>query len=376
MKRLNGGARAATVLPVADAPQGPGWWQASDGQFYAPELHPDYRPPVAGPETGGYGQPGPGQGQDNQPGYEQGGFDQGGQPGYAPDASGPPAYGPPDHGPQDVPPPASDKKRNILIAAGVAVVAALIAGGVVLANGGGGESGERFAGPSASPTQDVTPSTRPSPRPTADRPTATPRPTTTPSRRPTASPRPGGTPFTGSPSTGSPIVVPGAQARLNLPDGWEGTDVEGDTEDIGAEVFPADDQLASAFQAGADTLPDTVLLFGVDRAALEAGADFVPNTNLLIDADLPQSLSLTQAAAAEERGLSGAYTITDRAVLTYDGRQIARVTYDSAALSGVAYVYKESGKFWVLTFVFPEPLGAEQYALTDASAVTFATVPA
>ncbi len=24
--------------------QGPGWWQASDGNWYAPELHPEYRP--------------------------------------------------------------------------------------------------------------------------------------------------------------------------------------------------------------------------------------------------------------------------------------------------------------------------------------------
>jgi hypothetical protein len=24
---------------------GPGWWQASDGNWYAPELHPDRRPP-------------------------------------------------------------------------------------------------------------------------------------------------------------------------------------------------------------------------------------------------------------------------------------------------------------------------------------------
>ena len=31
---------------MSDVSQGPGWWQASDGKWYAPELHPDYRPPT------------------------------------------------------------------------------------------------------------------------------------------------------------------------------------------------------------------------------------------------------------------------------------------------------------------------------------------
>ncbi len=30
---------------MSDVPQGDGWWEASDGKWYAPELHPDYRPP-------------------------------------------------------------------------------------------------------------------------------------------------------------------------------------------------------------------------------------------------------------------------------------------------------------------------------------------
>ena len=38
---------------MSDAPQGPGWWQASDGKWYAPELHPDAQaaPPAAPPTT-------------------------------------------------------------------------------------------------------------------------------------------------------------------------------------------------------------------------------------------------------------------------------------------------------------------------------------
>ena len=31
---------------MSDTPQGPGWWIASDGRWYAPELHPDVREPV------------------------------------------------------------------------------------------------------------------------------------------------------------------------------------------------------------------------------------------------------------------------------------------------------------------------------------------
>ena len=29
---------------MSDTPLGDGWWQASDGKFYAPEQHPDYKP--------------------------------------------------------------------------------------------------------------------------------------------------------------------------------------------------------------------------------------------------------------------------------------------------------------------------------------------
>lgn len=34
---------------MSDTPQGEGWWQASDGKFYAPEQHPDYVPPAPPP---------------------------------------------------------------------------------------------------------------------------------------------------------------------------------------------------------------------------------------------------------------------------------------------------------------------------------------
>ena len=32
-----------------ESPPAPGWWQASDGHWYAPEAHPGYRPPSPPP---------------------------------------------------------------------------------------------------------------------------------------------------------------------------------------------------------------------------------------------------------------------------------------------------------------------------------------
>jgi hypothetical protein len=41
---------------MSDASQGPGWWQASDGKWYSPELHPNHQPsplpaPPAAPDS-------------------------------------------------------------------------------------------------------------------------------------------------------------------------------------------------------------------------------------------------------------------------------------------------------------------------------------
>src|SRR5262249_44881877 len=42
---------------VSDSPQGPGWWQASDGKYYPPEQAPGYQQPGGAPVGG---QPGGG----------------------------------------------------------------------------------------------------------------------------------------------------------------------------------------------------------------------------------------------------------------------------------------------------------------------------
>ncbi len=36
---------------MSDVSGGPGWWQASDGKWYRPEQHPDYRPPSPPPPS-------------------------------------------------------------------------------------------------------------------------------------------------------------------------------------------------------------------------------------------------------------------------------------------------------------------------------------
>jgi hypothetical protein len=37
---------------MSDTSQGAGWWQASDGKWYGPELHPDYQAPTTPPASG------------------------------------------------------------------------------------------------------------------------------------------------------------------------------------------------------------------------------------------------------------------------------------------------------------------------------------
>ena len=46
---------------MSNAPQGPGWWQASDGNWYPPEQHPGYAPPPPTPPSAPPGYPPAGQ---------------------------------------------------------------------------------------------------------------------------------------------------------------------------------------------------------------------------------------------------------------------------------------------------------------------------
>lgn len=99
---------------MSEVSQGPGWWLASDGRWYAPEQVPGYAPSPAvdeAPPVGGTGAAtvvGDGPGVPvRPPGYDDSGgppADSGfgpppGPPGYGSPGIGPPGYGPPPGGP-------------------------------------------------------------------------------------------------------------------------------------------------------------------------------------------------------------------------------------------------------------------------------------
>lgn len=44
-----GTAGLSRTAHMSDAPQGHGWWQATDGKWYPPESHPNYRPTIPQP---------------------------------------------------------------------------------------------------------------------------------------------------------------------------------------------------------------------------------------------------------------------------------------------------------------------------------------
>jgi hypothetical protein len=101
---------------MSDAPGGPGWWQADDGRWYAPELHPDPAYRQAADATTAAAAPGA--------------------------ANGPEA--PPPSGPE------RSKRSRRLALVGVAVVALLVAGFLVLRSGGGGDGATASDDPGAS----------------------------------------------------------------------------------------------------------------------------------------------------------------------------------------------------------------------------------
>jgi len=130
---------------MASSPQGPGWWQASDGQWYPPESHPGYQPPAPQPPAEQYptqqyptqqypAQP-PGSQQPQAPGYPT-----------QPPAYGQPAYGQPAYGQAAPPAPPAKKGKGLLIAA-IALVVLLIGGiaAVVAVSGSDDDDGNEVA---------------------------------------------------------------------------------------------------------------------------------------------------------------------------------------------------------------------------------------
>lgn len=132
---------------MASSPEGPGWWQASDGQWYPPESHPNYQPPAAPPTQPvpqyqapatppPYGQPPAPPAYGQQPAY--------GQPPQVPPPGAPQYLGAPET------PPSKGKGKGLLIAA-VIVVALLIAGVVAVVATSGSDDDD----PAASDDKEV-----------------------------------------------------------------------------------------------------------------------------------------------------------------------------------------------------------------------------
>jgi hypothetical protein len=144
---------------VSDTSQGEGWWEASDGKWYAPELHPDYVAPAPEPEPAPAPEPEPSEV-------------------VAPTEPPPipPIEPPPVGGPPPIPPPplvlpgdavadggdgASGKGKGKLIAA-IIVIVLLIGGGIAVAvsrNDDDSSSAKSDQSSSASDTSSSTDST-------------------------------------------------------------------------------------------------------------------------------------------------------------------------------------------------------------------------
>ncbi|MGH9245207.1 MAG: hypothetical protein ACRD29_13010 [Acidimicrobiales bacterium] len=129
---------------MTDAPQGPGWWQASDGRWYPPEQHPDQPPTQQVPQPGPPPEPTQQVPQTGPPSEPTQQLPPTGPPGagWRPQPQPQPGYpgGPPPGGPPPGPPPASGaggSKLPLIIA--IAVLVALIfgVGGFLLLSGDG-----------------------------------------------------------------------------------------------------------------------------------------------------------------------------------------------------------------------------------------------
>ena len=172
--------------------------------------------------------------------------------------------------------------------------------------------------------------------------------------------------------TGPTIEATAAGISITLPDGWTGTSTEDGVDGVGVALFPDDPDLASTFQTRVAALPRLVLLFGVDADAARTSPEVVPNFNAAEDPTVPSNLSLDAATQAEARGIKAFADVQDQSVVSFPDVDAGRIEYsaNTGQFAGVAYVYKEAGTFWIVTFIFHD-LGADNLASADASAATF-----
>jgi hypothetical protein len=358
---------------MADEPQGPGWWQASDGKWYPPELHPSAQqappPAEAPPPDPTVAQPAePAAVPPTDPTVAQPVAPYGdptvAQPVGAPLAGEPPFAGaPPAWAPPAEPPAKGGSRRGPLIAVAIIVLLAAVAAAVYFATKDDDNKTATIATESSSVQTDSSSSTKSSSSKYSSKSSSS------------KSSSSNGSSVRLTPATGPTVNAPNTGVTLTLPEGWVGTSTEEGVEGAGAAMFPNDPDLASAVESRMSVLPRAVVVFGVEEQALRAGSPFTPNLNILADPSVPSSYSLEDAGKAEARGIGSLGTVKDRKAVDLDGLQAQRIQYEASSgqFSGVAYVFKEAGKFWVLTFSFSE-LSSDNVALADGSASTFTAV--
>ncbi|MGI8662038.1 MAG: hypothetical protein ACR2LQ_02365 [Acidimicrobiales bacterium] len=308
---------------MADVAQGPGWWQASDGRWYPPELHPGApaAPPGPPPEQPAWPVPG-------ELGTRTRESHVGPMPPFPPGPAQQQVSAPP-WAPSGEPAPTRHTGRYIAIAA--SALAVVLLGLFVVGTRKHDNDSTRSA------TSDVS------------------------------------APTSASGVAGGPTVeAPASGISLTLPADWVGAPVENGVEGLGATLFPDDPDLADLVDSRAGALPRIVVLFGIDSAALKDRASFTANVNVLADATVPKSYTLAEAAKAEAKGIEQLGTVTDQSSVDLGANRAVRIEYEgkNAAFSGYAYIFKEAGQFWAVTYSFQGKSEAN-VAIADASAATF-----
>lgn len=298
---------------MSDTPQGPGWWQASDGRYYPPEQHPT-APATPSPEPW----PAP-----TTPSSESWQAPTGPPPGPWQAPTGPPpgAWQAPGL-PPPVPPANPRGKRNLVIGI-VLAVAVLIGIVAIIGSRSGGGSGDTAA-----------------------------------SSAPVAA------------ATGQTITTDSGSASLTLPDGWRGASVENGTAGVGQQLFPDDAEVASRVETNLAVLPRAIVLFGLDPSSVESG--FTSNVNVLPDPTAPPNLDLAQLGAAELQGVervNASGQVRDKGIVDLGPVKAYSFVYDLGQASIVAFVIKDAGKVWVLSYSFAA--GRDDVELARASAATF-----
>lgn len=295
---------------MSDQPSGPGWWLASDGRWYPPELHPD-APKEPPPST--WAAPG----------------DTETAPGWAtPFPTTPPASEAP--GPQwsaPTPAPTPAKRSPWLLA--IAIVVVLIVVGAVAALVT--RSSDRSSSVSGASASD---SSAPA----------------------------------GTTPAGPTVRNAAGDVSLTLPTGWVGADVENGTAGIGDKLFPDDPDKSATIEQRLSLLPRATVIFGADASRLTGG--FTPNVNVATDPTAPSSLSLDAIGRAEADGTTrfGA-TVVDRGTTDIGGHQAYRFTYSGTGFAGIAFVLKGSSSVWIAIYTFGSLSDANE-AVADGSAST------